>query len=317
MVYETELISEAEAGTLRSKYRGLLYAAKADINGVVIELCTSDREFVEMWRDNFYSASDRVRSHARLYVVKDDSVGPSVLKFEPNSKSSFLFNFDYYGWVKSIALGVAGYINEACHDIYSVHGAAVCVDGTGVTLIAPPKTGKTTQSWGLLRSPNASLISDDWFFVKFPSSGRPQIRASEKNCYVDADIGDVWEEYKPLVKNVHFDNRGRGIANIRWVDNGPTVVHECALSYVILMKRDRSDPQAVREMTADEALDYMINADLCNPHQIVRDEYRKGVRTEFFRRLFTDCRVYMVNTTGTPQETQEAIRGILGGSSCS
>ena len=54
MVYQTELISEEESAALRARYApGLLYAAKADINGVVIELCTSDRDFTDMRRDNF------------------------------------------------------------------------------------------------------------------------------------------------------------------------------------------------------------------------------------------------------------------------
>ncbi len=313
MVYQTELISEEESAALRARYApGLLYAAKADINGVVIELCTSDRDFTDMWRDNFYSASDRVRSHAKLFVVREPSAGESVLRFEPNSKTAFLLNFDYYGWVKSIALGIAGYINEAAHDIYSVHGAAICADGVGVTLIAPPKTGKTTQSWGLLRSENASLISDDWFFVKFGTSGRPQIRTSEKNCYIDADIGDVWGEYRPLVKNVKFDSRGRGIANIRWVSGGSSVVHECSLSHVILMKRDPSDGEKCRSMDAEAALEYLSAADLCNPHQIVRDAYRTGLRKEFFRKLLDRCDVHMINTIGTPQETQDIIRSIVG-----
>ena len=36
MVYQTELISEEESAALRARYApGLLYAAKADINGVV------------------------------------------------------------------------------------------------------------------------------------------------------------------------------------------------------------------------------------------------------------------------------------------
>lgn len=214
MAYETVVITESRCRELRAKHGpGMLFTAKADINGICVQLYTSDRDHIDSWRDNFYAASDRMRSHARLYCVNDPAEG-TRLEFEPGTSTGFLFNFDYYGWVKSIALGISGCILEGVHGIYSVHGAAIDLDGRGVTIIAPSKTGKTTQSWGLLRARNSALVSDDWFFVSF-GGGRPEAIGSEKNCYIDADIGDVWEEYRPLVKNVKFDARGRGIANIR------------------------------------------------------------------------------------------------------
>lgn len=297
---------------LRRKYASsLLFSAKADIAGICVELLTADRTHMDMWNDNFYAPSDMTRPHARVICVKEENE-PLRVDFDPSTFTAILYNFDYYGWVKSIALGIAGFILEGAHDIYSVHGAAIDFDGIGVALIAPSKTGKTTQSWGLLRDENSRLITDDWFFVTF-GTGRPFIRGSEKNCYIDADIGDVWDMYKPLVKNVKFDNKGRGIANIRWIAGRTSVVPSANLHYVILLKRDASDPDTVRELTPDEALDYLTSHDLCNPHQIVRDDYRKSIRAEFFRKLFSKCRTYMVNTKGTPQETQEAIRGIIGG----
>lgn len=312
MAYESEIISERDCDSFRERYdEEGLFSAKADINGIVVQMFTSDRDHIDMWRDNFYAASDRVRSHARLYCIKDPAEPASKLYFDPETCTAFLFNFDYYGWVKSIALGIAGYILEGAHGIYSVHGAAINVDDVGVTLIAPSKTGKTTQSWGLLRAENTSLISDDWYFVTF-GKGRPQVTGSEKNCYIDADIGDVWEEYRPLVKNVKFDNKGRGIANIRWVTGESSVSQGCSLRYAVLLQRDPLEKETVRKVDSHRALEYMMPSDMCNPHQIVRNPFRGTLRADFFRRMFDQCEVYMVNTTGTPQETQAAIRRIIG-----
>ncbi len=312
MAYESEMISERDCETFREKYNGEgLFSARADINGIVVQMFTSDRDHIDMWRDNFYAASDRVRAHALLYCIKDPSQPASKMYFEPGTCTAFLFNFDYYGWVKSIALGIAGYILEGAHGIHSVHGAAIDVDDVGVTLIAPSKTGKTTQSWGLLRARNASLISDDWYFVTF-GGGRPRVTGSEKNCYIDADIGDVWEEYRPLVKNVKFDNKGRGIANIRWVSGESSVSQGCSLRYVVLLQRDPSEKETVRKMDTHSALEYMMSMGMCNPHQVVCNPFRGALRAEFFKKLFSQCEVYMVNTTGTPQETQAAIRRIIG-----
>ena len=312
MAYETTVISTERCLELRGRYaKDLLFFTKADICGICVELQTADRTHMDMWNDNFYAPSDMTRSHARVICVKDPEQ-PLHVDFDPATFTAILYNFDYYGWVKSIALGISGYILEAAHDIYSVHGAAINCDGVGVALIAPSKTGKTTQSWGLLRHENSQLISDDWFFVTF-GSGRPLIRGSEKNCYIDADIGDVWEQYKPLVKNVQFDNKGRGIANVRWVAGRTSVVPNATLRYVILLKRDHDDANVCRELTPDEALEYLSQHDLCNPHQIVRDEFRNSLRRGFLRRLFGQCRTFMVNTIRSPQETQAEIAKIVGG----
>ncbi len=312
MAYETTVISESVCRGLRETYApSMLFSAKADIAGICVELLTEDRTHIDMWRDNFYAPSDMVRPHARIICVKDPKKSLGV-EFNPATFTAFLYNFDYYGWVKSIALGISGYILESIHDIYSIHGAAIDFDGVGVALIAPSKTGKTTQSWGLLRDANSRLITDDWFFVTF-GSGRPSIRGSEKNCYIDADIGDVWDMYRPLVRNVKFDNKGRGIANIRWVTGKTSVVFDASLKYIILLKRDNTDDMISRSLSSEEALEYMLAHDLCNPHQIVRDEFRMSIRTEFFRKLFSECMTFLVNTRGTPQETQNEIRRIIGG----
>jgi serine kinase of HPr protein (carbohydrate metabolism regulator) len=199
---------------------------------------------------------------------------------------------------------------EEAHDTYSIHGAVLDIDGKGVTLIAPSKTGKTTQSWGLLRMSNAHLISDDWYFVRL-GNGRPFAYGSEKNCYIDADIGDVWEEYKPLVSHVRFDNMGRGIANIRWVAGESSVIPMTKIRCVFLMKRDYDDPVPIRRFTRDEGLDYLLNNDLCNPHQIIWSDHKTKIRTRFLSEFLSNCDIYLVNTIRTPQETQELIRNAI------
>jgi len=312
MAYDVAIIDKKRTDEIL-KICGKLnyYNLKADINGICIELFCCNKEFIDMWSDNFYHMSDSVRSHARIYCIEDPSTDLHA-EYDVSTFTMFLFNFDYYGWIKSVALGMAGNILEQAHSIYSVHGAAIDIDGAGVTLIAPSKTGKTTQSWGLLAEENAHLISDDWYFVQF-GNGRPRITGSEKNCYIDADIGDVWEEYKPLVTGVRFDNKGRGIGNVRWVRGEGAVIPKTAMHTVILLKRDKNDPEVVRKMDASEALAYLEANDFCNPHQLIRDERSMSVRREFFRRYLSECSVFMVNTTLPARETQERIREIVRG----
>jgi hypothetical protein len=310
MAYDVKIIGKDRTDELLALARGFnYYRHKADINGICVELFSTNKGFIDMWSDNFYHMSDCVRSHARIYCI-DGTDDPLHAEYDVSSFTMFLFNFDYYGWIKSVALGMAGNILEQIHWVYSVHGAAIDIDGKGVTLIAPSKTGKTTQSWGLLSDRNAHLISDDWYFVQF-GTGRPRITGSEKNCYIDADIGDVWEEYKPLVTGVKFDNKGRGIGNVRWIRGEGSVIPKTAMHTIILLKRDKDDPMLSRKMDADEALAYLESHDFCNPHQLIRDEARLSIRREFFRRYLSECDVFMVNTTSPAKETQQRIRSLL------
>ncbi len=312
MAYRLEVIGEERFRELSERCSRLnCYTEKADINGVCVQLFTANKAYLDMWTDNFYHMSDAVRSHARLFCL-DDPDTDLHCEYEVGTHTMFLFNFDYYGWIKSIALGMAGNILEDCHSIFSVHGAALSVDGTGVTLIAPSKTGKTTQSWGLLRAENTHLITDDWYFVSF-GVGRPMVEGSEKNCYIDADIGDVWEEYEPLVQEVRFDNKGRGIGNVRWVAGHGSVIHSTPMRVVLLLKRDPAEPPGPRRMEPAEALEYLESHDYCNPHQLLRDESRMARRRAFFSRYLSECDTYMVNTTGTPEETQDSIREVIAG----
>ena len=312
MAYRIVEIDSERTVELRDRCSRMnFYTSKADINGICVQLYTSNRDYMNMWQDNFYHMSDSVRSHARIYCLDDPDTDLHA-EYDLQSFTMFLFNFDYYGWIKSIALGMAGNILEDGHGIFSVHGAALDIDGAGVTLIAPSKTGKTTQSWGLLRMDNAHLISDDWYFVSF-GCGRPAVEGSEKNCYIDADIGDVWEEYRPLVQEVRFDNKGRGIGNVRWVAGEGSVIRSPSMRYVFMLKRDPSDDRKVYRMSSEEALEYLSGEGFCNPHQLVCDLRRVVLRKEFFRRYLSECEVFMVNTTCTAEETQDNIRGVLDG----
>jgi len=140
--YEIKLISIDERDRLMQRYGGrFLYEEKAEIFGCCIKLLTDLKYVKERWEESFYPMSSNIRSHGRLIVVNDESEVQKVL-YDPLSKTAFLINIDYYGWVKSIALSVAGDILEDNHGINSVHGACVDIDGKGACLIAPPRSGK-------------------------------------------------------------------------------------------------------------------------------------------------------------------------------
>ena len=307
MMYQVRLIGHEEKDALFERYEPrLLYARKSDLYGCCIKLLTDNDEMRHKWEDNFYAMAESIRSHGRLIVLQDQSMDPGVL-YEPMTHTAFMFNTDYYGYVKSVGLAIAGDILEDQHGIYSVHGAAIDVAGKGVSLIAPSKTGKTTHSWGLLRLPDARLVTDDWYFVRL-SNKRHLAFASEKNCYVEGDIGKIWKEFQPLVDKAKFDDSERAILNVRWIVGTTGVVPMTTLYHVLLMKRDPSDRRVVRDMDRKEALDYLVEHDFCNPHQLVRGDRKQRLHEAFFRQLLERTEVHMVNTILSPEETQREIQ---------
>ncbi|MCL2712327.1 MAG: hypothetical protein FWD37_03515 [Methanomassiliicoccaceae archaeon] len=306
MSYRVTLIDMERTHELYDRYTPLpFYSSKADIYGICVKLYTTDKSVLDSWSDNFYSMSSNVRSHAKVICVDDPEMGMEVL-YNIETRSAFLYNFDYYGWIKSIALAIASDILEDSRTANHVHGAAFDIKGHGVTLIAPSRTGKTTHSWGLLRVDGARLITDDWYFVK-NEKGTPLAICSERNCYIDADIGDVWEEYRSLVGRTRFDEKGRGIANIRWITGPGSVIPMTTIRHVIMLRRD-PNACSVETLDADGAWEYMRTNDLCNPHQMIRNEMKMKMREEFFRKFFSNSEITLVNTTGTPGETQRIIR---------
>jgi|YelNatPaOPRAMG01_1025707.scaffolds.fasta_scaffold20194_4 hypothetical protein len=308
--YSVQLIGPEEKDDLYQKYEGrFLYTAKAEIYGCCIKLLTEVEYVKNRWEDNFYTMSEDVRSHGRLIVLEEPRQQMTV-KYDPYTKTAFLINVDYYGWIKSIALAVAGDILEDEHKIYSVHGAAIDIRGHGVSLIAPSGTGKTTHSWGLLRLKSARLVSDDWYFVRL-SSREPLAFGSEKNCYIEADIGKIWNEYERLVDKAHFDKEGRAVVNVRWIVGSGGVIPLTTMEDIILLKRDQTDKNIITSLNVDEALQYMITNDFCNPHQLVKNNRKFELRKNFFYNYFKQTSVHLVNTTATPQETQKKIREIL------
>jgi len=306
--YEVKLISIEEKDALMEKYGDrFLYEERADIYGCCIKLLTDIKHVKERWEESFYPMSASIRSHGRLIVTNEIGEGQQIL-YDPFSKTAFLVNVDYYGWIKSIALSVAGDILEDEHGINSVHGACVDIDGRGVCLIAPSGTGKTTHTYGLMRLEGVRVISDDWFFVRLMGN-RAIAFASEKNFYIQADIANVWGEYQRLADKAEFDSMGRAVVNIRWIVGKGRVLPMTTLKKAILLKRDPEDRSIISKISPSEALRYVEFASFCNPHLLVKDERKTNMRRKFFGEFFHSIEeIYIVNTSAPIMESHRAIK---------
>ena len=312
-MYQVLLITPDRKDELLEELKNkVFYEKKAELAGTCIKLNTDNHEFKDMWEDNFRQMSDYVRPHGRIFALSDDE-GFRVL-YEPVSKTCFIFNSDYYGWVKSLALAVAGdFLEEyvSIHSRHSVHGAAIDFKGRGVSIIAPSGMGKTTHSYGLLLKKGARLVSDDWYYTRIMGE-IVLARASEMNYYIREDIASIYPEFEALVETRKLDKQGRIIADIREVLGVSRAKDETCIEKVILLKRDPED-ELYYELSGEEALTFIVDNDFCNPHQLVRDERKLRIRKKFFEQYFDRVETFMVNTVTPPQETQKTIRNIVFG----
>ncbi|TSA42847.1 hypothetical protein D4R54_01930, partial [archaeon] len=183
---------------------------KASIDGFCMQLFTNSNHLDEFWRENWFSMPREVKSHGRLYAVLDPTLeeGKPHAFYNPDTKTAVIFNTEYYGQVKSWALGVACDIAEDQHDIHSIHGSCVEVDGKGIVLIAPTGTGKSTHSYALLNMEGARLHSDDWVYVRFigGEKGRASADISERKFYIRTNIARVFPEIRPLLDRCKLEN---------------------------------------------------------------------------------------------------------------
>lgn len=314
--YEVEIIEPEKMDRLIDEeyQESLSYGRKANLAGMSIKLLTNVKEFKEMWEDNFKTMNEDVRPHGRVFALKTSGEETRVL-YEPISKTCFLLDCDYYGYVKSLALAVSADFLEEYHSIHSrhsVHGSAVDYKGIGTAIIAPSGVGKTTQAYGLMLEEDVRLLADDWFYTTVVGN-TVDIQASEKNCYIRVDIASDIEEYGELLEGISLDSFGRAVTNVREVLGKGAMKENTTLRNIIHLKRDPGDERILRKIEVDEAMDYILENNFCNPHRLVKDERKRRLRSEFFEKLYERTNVYLVNTTASIEENLEQIKDIALG----
>ncbi len=311
MAYSVKLISIEEKGALAERYSPeVRYEVKSEIYGCCVKLLTGSREVKDRWEENFYFISSSIRSHARLYVVYDPAVADDQVLYDPLSKTAFLVNVGYYGWIKSLALSAAGDVLEDEHGIYSVHGACLDLRGQGICILGGSGAGKTTHTYGLLRRSEVRVVSDDWFFARIYGDD-VLAYGSEKNFYIRAELSSIWKEFSGLADHALFDEEGRGVVDIRLAIGKGRILPLTTLGLVIVLKRDPEDEVVARRLEPEEALAILEGSGYYNPHLLVRNEFKQSLRSGFFSVLTSRVPVFVVNTVGTPEESQRSIGRLI------
>lgn len=308
--YKVELITpEKKVALMHKIYSSSLYEKKAAIHGTCVKFFTDSREFKEMWEDNFEPMPDSIRPHARLFAICGKGTGKLKVLYEPSSKTVIVYNCDYYGWVKSIALAlVADFFEDFTseHRRYSVHGSFVDFGGRGIAIAGPSKSGKTTLTYGLLTDKRYSFLTDDWFFVRF-TDGDTLIHSSEKNSYIRDDLAENWPVFAKKLKGLKLDRQRRAIVDVKRFFGGGRIRKNSTLEAFVMLMRKKGEPP-LRKLKPADAVKFMVKNDFCNPHQLIRTKKKTAQRTAFFKELFSRVPVYLLNTVETPAESLERLK---------
>ncbi|MEM2917085.1 MAG: hypothetical protein QXN63_01855 [Candidatus Bathyarchaeia archaeon] len=352
---ESSIISRKERDRLVARAEEVLgnesYGWKANIDGFCMQLFTNSEHLYDFWVENWFSMNREIRSHGRIYAVLDPEFngGKPHAYYNPETKTAIIFNTEYYGQIKSWALGITCDIAEDQHDIHSIHGSCIEVNGNGIVLIAPTGTGKSTHSYALLKMQGARLHSDDWLYVRFigGAKGRASADISERKFYIRTNIVRVFPEIKAQLDKCKLENvepltpteaealRNKGVDDetIEKMMQDPYIAHEYSramldplwisgpekfvdttrVKKVILLKRDMEDSEIFRKLDGEEAIKYLTNQpeQFLNPYLIVKTPEKVEIRQDFFRRLFGLVPCYLVNTIEPVDVTQEKIREIV------
>jgi len=352
---ESSIVSKKERDKLVAGAEEVLgnvwYGWKASIDGFCLQLFTNSEHLYDFWVENWFSMNREIKSHGRLYAVLDPNFneGKSHAYYNPETKTAIIFNTEYYGQVKSWALGITCDIAEDQHDIHSIHGSCIEVNGNGIVLIAPTGTGKSTHSYALLKMEGARLHSDDWLYVRFIGGvkGRASADISERKFYIRTNIVRVFPEIRPLLEKCKLENvepltpaeaetlerkgisresiekmladpyiaheYSRAMLDPLWISGPEKFVDTTRVRKVMLLKRDADDSEIVRKIDTEEAVEYLTTQpeQFLNPYLIVKTSEKVEIRQDFFRRLFRLVPCYLVNTVEPVSTVQEEIREIV------
>ncbi len=153
------------------------------------------------------------------------------------------------------------------------------------------------------------MIADDWFFSRV--FGEDILAyGSEKNFYIQEDLATIWKEFQGLVPDHMYDPDGRAIADVRWIIGKGRILPLTTIRTVIVLKRDPADSDIARSLDPETGTKLFEEKNYFNPHLLVNNSYKIRRRNQYIADLLSRTECYLVNTTGSPSETQKLIRSL-------
>ena len=197
------LVGEMESHLSYDNY----FEWNANINGVIVQLRTNIAHLYDFWIENWYPAQLEadLEPHGIIYAVDNIPGREPRAFYSSETKTGVLVNADKYGPLRSLALGLVMDISDRTFRVHAIRGMSADLDGSGVLLIGPKGTNKTSLFFGLLQDSDMKLHSNDIVFVRF-SGKQPVADSPERKLFIPTNAVEAFSRLAPLFDNSKCEN---------------------------------------------------------------------------------------------------------------
>lgn len=189
------LVGEAQAHLTHDSY----YEWNANINGVLVQLRTNMAHLYDFWIENWYPAQleTDIEPHGIIYAVDGITGREPYAFYSSETKTGIIFNSDYYGTLRQLALGLVADAAERLYDIQIIRGMSLDIGGWGVLLLGPEGTRKTEIFFDLLKYGETMMHSHDAMFVRY-GGGYALADSPERKFYIPTRTADLHHDLPGL-----------------------------------------------------------------------------------------------------------------------
>lgn len=217
------LIREAEYYLPHDNY----YEWNANINGIIIQLRTNVSHVNDFWIENWYPApvESDIEPHGIIYAIDGVPGREASSFFHSDSNTGIIFNSNYYGQTRLIALGIVAQLGEKLFNFHTIRAGCLDNHGRGTLLLSAGGGKKDRFFYGLLSDQNINLHSEDVVVLRYRDK---EVFAdiTERKYYVRTKIAHDF----PNLENVIERNKCENVVSRKEdCQNKNCDLEECAL----------------------------------------------------------------------------------------
>jgi len=343
------LVAEAEAQLKYDNY----YEWNANINGVIIQLRTNNGHLYDFWVENWYPAQleTDLEPHGIIYAV-DGAIGREAYSFySTDTKTGILFNTDFYGSLRSLALGMVTDIGERSFDLHAIRAMTADIAGNGIAIIGPKGTKKTEIYYRLLKNENVAFHSSDLVFARY-GGGYAAADLPERKLYSPTNAVTEYENLVRLFDRSKCENvitkrddcqnqkcqagedclidkgypycyyaakNSYAMLDPYWLGGMQKHVKRIDIRTVFILKNNPTD-EMLKEIDANEAVKVIesgysstgASVPFYNQHLLLKSPDRIELQRGLFKKLFQAANCYYLNTgAGKEDEIVNKILSII------
>ncbi len=314
----------------------------ASLMDVPVALYTNDDHLRYFWSLNWEVAVDK-EPLIHVYAVMGIANQDPQAWYNSETKTAVLINTNYYGQIKSWALGALADFLETEKNILSLHASCLAdEENNAVVIIGPTGGGKSVTEYGLLvQFPALKLVSDDWVFVKCGDSST--CHAAERWFYMRSDIVSPFPIIKDVMDSMPAENVVMTLEGFRDYSTSPqarVMVDPARLGkrgylgypkLVVVLSRDKKS-EVEKILNVHQARELLMKGEFevlpksgpmdewgktkmepwFNPYLLVLSHERLALQGLLFEKAFRDAKTVVINTAlESPEQTTQRIVDLL------